>query len=158
MTSTEAAEIVTLLRAATGGRVDENTIDYFNAALLPLDYEIALSTATTGTAVWRFFPSWAEFKEIYWTQKKLREPAVAPSQMLPPKEKYGESAPEWVHVWVWCRQMRAPRNLIPFPQQNLPDTETSLTREEYEALREEWIAAGKPKADPILGLTKVGGG
>lgn len=156
MTSAEATEVVTLLRAATGGRVDEMTLDYFNAALLPLDYSIALSTATTGATVWRFFPSWAEFKEIYKTQQKLAEPVGEQRTELPPlpREKYGEDAPEWVWVWGWCRQQRAPRNLIPFPQQQLPDTEVSLSMEEYQALRDEWIAAGKPKAENLLPMAK----
>lgn len=158
MTNEEATEVVTLLRASTGGRVDEMTLDYFSAALLPLDYDIALSTATTGSTIWRFFPSWAEFKEIYKTQKRLAEPVGEQRTELPPvaREKYGEAAPEWVHVWQWSRTMRSPRCLIPFPQQNQPESEVvSLSMEEYEDLREEWIAAGSPKGDPILGLTRM---
>lgn len=153
MTETGAKEIVTLLRAATGGRVDDTTIDYFTAALQALDYDVALSTATTGSVVWRFFPSWAEFREIYKTQERLLAP---PPEILepPPFEKRGVAAPEWVRIWGWCRQMRNPRLLIPFPQQGLPEGEPQLSMEEYEQLRQEWISAGRPKPKSLLGLTK----
>lgn len=146
-----------LIRAATGGQVDEQKVSFFTAALLHLDYEIAISTATTGTVIWRFFPSWAEFKEIYRTQAKLKEPVGEQRIDTPlPREKYGTAAPEWVWVWGWCRTQRSPRNLIPFPQQELPESELSLSMEEYETLKEEWIAAGKPKATTPLPLQRVG--
>lgn len=159
MTESQAAEVVMLMRAATGGRVDQETIDYFSASLLALDYDIALSTATTGSVVWRFFPSWAEFSEIYKTQKALRDP-VGEQRMeqhlrLPPSSKYGGEAPEWVWVWGWCRHLRKPRNLIYFPQQNVPDIEVSLSMEEYEALREEWVAAGSPKAEHPIPMART---
>lgn len=153
MTQAQADEIIALLRAATGGRVQESTASYFSAALRDMDYEIALSSATTGATVWRFFPSWAEFKEIYSTQKKLLEPVGEQRTDLPSRSKYGDAAPEWVWVWSWARQKRAPRCLIPFPQQNVPDIEASLSMEEYEALREEWTAAGKPKAEKLLPMS-----
>ncbi len=154
MTEEQATEVITLLRAATGGRVDENTIGYFSAALRDLEYDVALSSATTGATVWRFFPSWAEFKEIYRTQLKLREPVGEQREQLPPRDKYGESAPEWIWVWSWARQRRAPRCLIPFPQQGYPDIEPSLSMEEYEALRQEWVDAGKPKAEKLLPMAR----
>jgi hypothetical protein len=154
VTNEQALEVVTLIRAATGGRHDQQTIDYFLAALLPLNFRIALSTATTGVVVWRYFPSWAEFREIYKTQERLAEPIGEQRAALPPREKYGTSAPEWVWVWSWARSYRSPRNLIAFPQQNLPDTETSLSIEEYEELREEWVAAGSPKAKNPIPLAR----
>lgn len=157
MTNEQAAEVILLIRAATGGKkVDEQTIDYFSVSLLPLDYKIALATATSGSVFWRFFPSWAEFQEIYRTQKKLQEPVGEQRDQLPPREKYGDAAPEWVWVWGWARTQRSPRNLIPFPQQQIPDSEVALSTEEYEALRKEWIEAGRPKAATPLPMTKSG--
>lgn len=105
MTEDQANEVVMLIRAATGGQVNEEKVGFFTAALLHLDYEVALSTATTGSVIWRFFPSWAEFKEIYRTQIKLREP-VGEQRDLPdsnPRIERGRKIPYWVKRWVAAR-------------------------------------------------------
>lgn len=69
----------------------------------------------------------------------------------------GYACPEWAHVWSWDRNRtvarwekdRVPykdRNFRGFPQQeDWTDPSTVLSKEEYEALREEWLAAGSPK-------------
>lgn len=68
--------------------------------------------------------------------------------------KRGIEAPEWVWVWSWCRHHRAPRNYRVFPQQaSHGDPTGMLTLEEYEKLRDEWIAAGKPKASHPIPAT-----
>lgn len=160
MTEEQAKEVVTLIRAATAARVEEQTVHYFEAALGHLDYELALSAAAIGTITWRWFPSWAEFKEIYRSQKRLSEP-VGEQRSEPESEgsssmedegKRGDHAPEWVHVWSWCRQARNPRNMRGFPQQEGWDD--PMSTEEYERLRGEWIAAGSPKSDNPLPMAR----
>lgn len=156
MTIDQAEEIVGLIRAATASRVEQTTVDYFQAALHSLNYESALQAATIGTVTWRRFPSWADFKEIYRAQEKLREPVG--EQRVPPavktdddEFKRGDQVADWVHVWSWCRLARNPIEDRPFPQQEgWGDLHTMLTTQEYEALHAEWLEAGSPKSkNPI---------
>lgn len=141
-----------LIRAATRGQVEDGTLAYFHAALESLDYQTALAAATVGTITWRVFPSWAEFKEIYRSQERTKKTAAEQAPTPPPQPQgRREATVEWVWVWSWCRTERQPRNLRAFPQQHgFADPADMMTNEEYEALREEWVAAGSPKAkDPL---------
>lgn len=169
MNEEQAKEVVTLIRAATGGRADESTIHYFEAALSGLDYELALSAASVGTITWRWFPSWAEFKEVYRAHKRLAEP-VGEQRSVPERDypsdgsgssepvdvgKRGDHAPEWVHVWSWCRLARAPRNFRGFPQQDgWTDPKNIMPMSDYEELHAEWVAAGSPKSDNPLPMAR----
>lgn len=155
MTESDAFEVVGLIKAATAGRVEQSTLDYYSAALRGLDYNTALSAATIGTITWRKFPSWAEFKEVYRAQERLARP---PENQLPPKEevsdesfKRGSHIAEWVHVYYWCRMIREPRTLESFPQQEgHVDPSSIMSQERYKELRDEWKNAGSPKfAKPI---------
>lgn len=161
MTEDQGKEVVTLMQAATADtRVPEQTLHYFEAALSHLDYELALSAASVGTITWRRFPSWAEFKEVYRAQKRLAEPVgeqrSAPAQRgsssMEDEGKRGDHSPEWVWVWSWCRLYREPRNFRGFPQQEGWDDPMSL--DEYEKLREQWVAAGSPKSDSPLPMAR----
>lgn len=153
MTQEEAIEVTTLMQAATGDtRVSQQTLDYYHAALLGLDYNLALNATATGVAMWRRFPSWGEFKEFYRAQNRSAqvdaERPVEPSSR-PPKH------PEWVWVWSWCRHLRAPRNLRSFPQQrDFADPDTVMTNDEYEELYREWVEAGSPKAQNPIPLAR----
>lgn len=152
MTPEQARDIVTLLRAATGGRVNEDTVAYFESSLEDLEYEPALSAATLGARTWRYFPSWADFRDAYRGQQRAREPVGEQRYPVEKPPKY----PEWLHVWTWARHRRNPRCLIPFPQQqpHVPEDEC-LSMAGYETLRQEWIAAGSPKAEHPIPLAKV---
>lgn len=156
MTEQQAYEVVTLIKASTASRVEQSTVDYFSVALLPLDYDIALATASIGTITWRRFPPWADFKEGYRAQQRLAEPVGEQRQDLPsstrePIEKRGEAAPEWVWIWTWARLQRDPADPRWFPQQeSQADPSNLMSLEDYEELREEWKKAGSPKAkNPI---------
>ena len=160
MTEENAFEVTMLIKAATAGRVDQATIDYFNAALLDLDFHLAVQAATIGTITWRKFPSWAEFKELYRAQQRLAEPPKKERKPLPgtvgePDFKRGGAAPEWVWVWNWARMRRNPREGRFFPQQDAAvSPEQTMSVEEYEALREDWLAAGGPKSKNPLAMFK----
>jgi hypothetical protein len=158
---TQAQEVVLLIRAATGGRVEENTVTYFTAALQALDYDLGLAAATVGTITWRKFPSWAEFKEVYRAQKRLAEPVGEQRQDLPlggrdePSQKRGEAAAEWVWVWSWARLQRSPTETRMFPQQeSQSDPTTIMTTDDYEELRKEWKLAGSPKSKNPLPMAR----
>jgi len=57
----------------------------------------------------------------------------------------GYAPPIWVLVWKWLRNCR-PRDTRSFPQQDYwGDPQNMMSREEYDALQEEWEAAGSPK-------------
>lgn len=153
MTEDQAHELVQLIRAATADSwVSEETLGYFETAMLHLDYEDALAAARVASVTWDKFLSWGKFKEIYRAEKRLREPAGDQRSDLPQDyAKRGDTAPEWVHVWSWLRTGRETTEWRFLPQQysNAPE-ELVLTDEEYLALRDEWIAAGSPKSrNPI---------
>jgi hypothetical protein len=63
-----------------------------------------------------------------------------------------KGTPEWVFVWSWARSQRAPRCLVPFPQQDgFVEPDMMMSMAEYEKLRDEWLAAGGPKFEnPIM--------
>ncbi len=74
---------------------------------------------------------------------------------LPAAKEKPTDTPEWVWVWSWARFHRSPRLLRPFPQQDgYVDMTSMLTTSEYEGLRQEWIAAGRPKAEHPLPLAR----
>lgn len=120
MTRDQSDEVIMLVSAATSGKADQSTLDYFSAALAPLDYEVALSAATIGKDFWRFFPSWAEFKEMYRLQERQLRPKPSPSESLPPIPK-NSKIPEWVRRWVAARFLYSrfgkAKDLRPFPEQ-----------------------------------------
>lgn len=153
MTEQEAGEVITLIQAATGdARVGQQTLDYFGAALLELDYNAALSAAATGVSLWRRFPSWSEFREFYKAQARLAEPAGEQREQV---ETRSPKHPEWVWVWSWARTQRAPRNLRAFPQQReFVDPDLVMSEDEYRELREEWLQAGSPKAKTPIPLAR----
>lgn len=162
MTADEAASITNLLEGATSSRPTAKTLEFFQAALTHLDFDIALSAVRVGTITWDYFPSWGKFKEVYRSETRLAEPvgeqrsdiyhtdnrALQHAEDLP---KRGDHAPEWVHVWRWARLVRSPRNFRAFPQQHGQVDPLDLMQEsDYEKLRSEWIADGSPKAkNPI---------
>lgn len=154
MTFDEATEIVMLIKAATAARVEETTEEFFVAAMLSLDYDLALAAATVGTITWRKFPAWSEFKEIYRSQKRLKEPEQQPEDQgseEAPLPKRGVAAPEWVHVWRWCRTERESQVWDFLPQQE-GDPQKTMSMETYEGLRKEWKEAGSPKYSKPLPL------
>jgi len=161
MTEAQAEEVVMLIRAATGGRADENTVNYFAAAMQVLDYDLALAAASVGTITWRWFPSWAEFKEVYRAQKRLAEPVgeqrQAPLQAGDETQdgKRGVAAPEWVWVWSWARLDRSPTESRMFPQQEGHcDPAHLMSTDDYEELRKEWEEAGSPKSQNPLPMAR----
>lgn len=60
--------------------------------------------------------------------------------------KRGYATPEWTFVWQWARSSRIPREDRAFPQQrDWSHPDNLMSKEDYEMLRQEWIAAGSPK-------------
>lgn len=102
MTSEQSEEVIAVMRASTGGRADPETVGYFLAGLSRLNYDSALAAASTGSIVWRYFPSWAQFMEIYKAQERLREPAGEQRMDLPPVVKE-RGIPLFVRRWVAAR-------------------------------------------------------
>lgn len=144
----EAESLVVMLAAATSSRLNDNEVAVWEEQFLPLDAHLASKAVLSGRNTWRRFPSWRDFKEAYNAQKRLSEAEGEQRSRTPePESKRGVQAPEWVWVWNWCREKRSPRNFRPLPQQGAPD---AMTMQEYEGLRDEWIAAGSPKAKKLL--------
>jgi hypothetical protein len=163
MKEAEARDVVGMIRAATtiGKDLDAGTMDYWVSQIQPLDAEAATRAVIAGSKEWRYFPSWAQFYEIYRAEKRKLDDKLLAEQVgeqrasLPPAEgKYGVEAPEWVWVWSWCRFRRDPKEERPFPQQaEYADPTTVLTMDEYETIHEEWKAAGSPKSQNPIPLS-----
>lgn len=148
----EARELVVILAAATSTRLLNDEKLVWEEQFTPLDADLATRAVMAGRNTWGRFPSWKDFKEAYNAQKRLSEAeADQRSKVPPPEPKRGVQAPEWVWVWNWLRELREPRNMIPLPQQQQPD---SMSVEEYEKLRDEWVAAGSPKAKKLLPMLR----
>lgn len=97
----EAEEVVSLLKAATGGRVEADQTEFFAAALTRLDYEQAMSAAVKGTITWQRFPSWAQFREMYAAGAPREE--LAKTLNMPAEEEKGRVIPRWVRRWIAAR-------------------------------------------------------
>lgn len=141
MTDAQADQIIDFLYGMLRPPDHVGTRKHWRMQLAPLDPDISSKAVIQGMQTWRFFPPWSEFKEIY----RAIERSGAPSTPVP-EPRRGVAAPEWVHVWAWCRgwceRPREQKEERPFPQQDGYD---ALSTKEYETLREEWIGVGSPK-------------
>jgi hypothetical protein len=154
MTESDAREVVMLLRAATTTPISADTIDYFSVALLPFDYEAALTAATKGVRVhWRRFPSWFEFREAYNAELKLRDDDGRSAQDAMPKrtEEGGgkKTIPFWVKRWIAARflftRWGRDQDLRPFTEQK--DRLTSLAGEIEWMPEDEWVEEANHVSD-----------
>ena len=109
------------------------------------------------------FPTIAKVRLAY---RAVNEARVAHRQALErATPAVGDAEiPEWVQVWFWRRKKtetarqaantsargpveeRPPVPMRAFPQEGRKDTD-SYSMEEYEQLRQAWIAAGSPRAE-----------
>lgn len=148
MKESEARTLVTLLASATSTRLLNDEVEVWVQQFLPLDADLVYKAIMRGRNEWTRFPSWKFFKEGYNIQVRLSEPE-GEQRHLPSKQESYET-PEWVYVKSWCWRTRDPRNLRPFPQEyGYVEPGSEMTQDEYENLRDEWVAAGSPK--PRLG-------
>lgn len=150
MTTSEAEGLITWLAATTSTRLLPGEITVWIEQMRPLDVELATKAVAAGREHWGKFPSWKEFRAAYRSQKAIAEREAA--HRRPTSMRRDVGAPEWIHVWYWTRTGRRPRNLIAFPQQG--ENPDAMTVDEYEKMREEWIAAGSPKARSPIPLAR----
>jgi hypothetical protein len=126
MNEHQASQIVNLMKASVGGRAERDALDYYSARLPQLDYQTALSAATTGSSVWRRFPSWSEFFELYRAEQKSRgggseerEQRERDQEILRIRRKH--EIPFWVKRFIASRFLYArfgkERDLRPFKEQ-----------------------------------------
>ena len=174
MTPDQANTILAGLTAAFPNvRLEEDTPDVWRKHLAPLHYDVSERAVTQCVANLKFFPSIAEFREFYRLERHNSPPRREPE----PPARVNE-VPEWVAVWWWAKhELADPRT---FPQLEAAASDRQLTREwremsgttypatiesappkpgedymaieEYEAIREGWVAAGSPRvnADQVL--------
>lgn len=101
----------------------------------------------------------ASFRRADGTLSASPNPSLVRDRMTsPPATSRPQETPEWVLVWSWARYRRAPRCLIPFPQQaaylNPDEKKVVMSEAGYEELRQEWEAAGSPKAEHPIPLAQ----
>lgn len=151
MKENEARDILGMLRAATTQYpLDDETVGFWLDGLTILDAEIATRAVLAGIRTWQQFPPWASFYEAYRMIQRQQQDADRKQQIVE-EGKWGYETPEWVWVWSWLRFIRDPRIENPLPQMaDFVDPGTALTTEQYETLRDEWIATGSPRLrDPL---------
>lgn len=97
----------------------------------------------------KWLPSIALLREEYrLLRAREHEAAETRSRRLAAgdPEGYGKGPPEWIHVWYWLRTEKGDFSELPQQQPHV----IPISSEEYEKKRQEWLAAGAPKAN--LGL------
>jgi len=151
MNQAEAQDVIDILGAATNSRTfDAKKLELWTSLLTPLDVSVATEAAVKGIRNWEFFPSWAQYYEMY---QAVRGDRARAEGMIENEEvlRRGEKAPEWVYVWMWARQLREPPEERSFPQQrDWADEETLMNQDDFEALKKEWAEAGRPKLLPAF--------
>lgn len=122
----DAEEVVTLLKAAVGGRVEEDQLEFFRAAMSKLDYDKALAAATKGAGIWRYFPSWSQFREMYggFEEEDRRERERVEREKEEVAARTGKrEIPFWVRRWIAARFLYArfdrEKDLRPFREQGI---------------------------------------
>lgn len=145
MTLGEAQDIIDLIGGSVRNKnMSAPTLQAWMAKLAPLDVVLAAQAADAGTQQWEYFPSWAEFFELYQVERRKRARTIARAENEEVLKR-GDRAPDWVYVWLWCRNSRAPRQMRPFPQQkDWVSGESMLSEAEYKKLHKEWQEAGSP--------------
>lgn len=150
MKENEARDLLGMMKAATTQYpLDDETIGFWLDGLFMLDAEVAAKAVLIGIRTWESFPPWAKFYEAYRMVQRQAQEETRKS-IVSEQGKWGYETPEWVWVWSWVRFHRDPTHRQPLPQQvNFVEPETAMTTEEYEILRDEWIALGRPKEMPL---------
>lgn len=150
MKDEDAREVLGMVKAATTQfPIGEEVVGFWLNALQPLDAELATKAVLRGVRSWRKFPAWSDFYDIYTAVRRDAEAAAREANDTVDGRR-GYAPPEWVLVWSWARNYREPRADRSLPQQDYwADPEDTMTTQEYEALRQEWIAAGSPKGNPL---------
>ena len=151
MKENEARDLLGMMKAATTQYpLDDETIGFWIDGLGVLDADIATRAVMVGIRTWEQFPPWASFYEAYrMVQRQVKDQER--HEAIVTEGKWGYETPEWVWVWSWARFHRDPAEDRPFPQQaDHVDPTTAMTTEEYEILRSEWIAIGRPKKETPL--------
>lgn len=140
-----------MLKAATTQYpLDDETVGFWIDGLTMLDAGIATKAVMSGIRTWEQFPPWASFYESYRMVQRQTKDAER-HELIVVEGKRGYETPEWVWVWSWVRFHRDPAEDRPFPQQTgFVDPSEAMTTEEYETLRNEWIAIGRPKKETPL--------
>lgn len=145
MTPSEAQDVIDYIGGHTrSNTLNAHTLEAWMNKLIPLDLPMVMTAAQAGVDKWEYFPSWSEFFDLYQGERRERARTLSQAenaQVL----KRGEKAPDWVYVWLWCRNGRAPRQMRPFPQQKeWVSGEGMLSEVEYQELHKEWEKAGSP--------------
>ena len=99
-----------------------------------------------------FRPTVADLKNAI--LKVRADDAAARMDALPRGNGRAETS-EWVWVWSWARFKREPQDWRPFPQQSgHRDPLNQMSTKEYGELRDEWLAAGSPKAEHPIPMAR----
>lgn len=155
MDKTRATALVKLLKDLfhpPADRFDEGAQKAYVSFVCEKKNENAMFRAIRGLSESeKFFPSIAVLSEAYNHEARKDLQSIAHEHRLLEErrpEGYGGEPPEWVHVWYWLRMEK--HDMRPLPQQfpYLPQDQRpadTLSQEQYEGLRQEWLAAGAPK-------------
>lgn len=145
MTREDAAVVLGILASGfPGATLDDATIELWTDELERLeDNNTAVKAVRTIIRSGDKLPSLAQIRATYNSlARDRREDVLKLGEPIRPRV-----TPEWVQVWSWTREVL--KDDRGFPQQ-VDEEGYSLngdlmSYEEYELLKEKWVAAGSPK-------------
>lgn len=155
MTEQEAVSIVTLMKAAAAHPVDQDVVEYFITRLTQMDYQMGLAAATVGAGIWRRFPAWAGYMEVYRAQRAISEPAgeqrsADRTPIRAADVPVSREVPFWVKRWIAARFLYA-RFEKDQDFRVFPEEEPQLTAYERKDIQwmpdDEWVDEGQKVSD-----------
>lgn len=147
MNERDAQEIVRMVESNWG--IDLATArGMWRTELLPYEVEQGVRAVAHLAKNLQWRPKLSDLVETLKMFKRRDDEATAKPALVEGKRG---TPPEWVWVWSWARFIREPRDERSFPQEaDFADSRRMLMQEQYEALRDEWVAAGSPRLkDPF---------
>lgn len=105
----EARDLIAMMHAATGGRMTGERQGFWEAQLQHLDGDIATHAMLAGIKVWKHFPSWADFGEVYTAESRRRSERQESLVRRQHEQTFlpATALPFWVKRWAAARMLFA---------------------------------------------------
>jgi hypothetical protein len=143
MTEKEARELIGMIEGHWRVDFGPQGRELWLSLMLPYDAQLTSEAVCELGKSQQRAPAFADVRSaILALHKSRRDENALPEQTKPGK------TPEWVWVWTWLRDRGEERFL---PQQGeWSDPAQTMSQHDYEALRAEWVKAGRPRRRAAL--------
>lgn len=102
----EARDLIAMMHAATGsGRMTGEKQGFWEAQLVHLPADQATEAVLLGIKSWRYFPSWADFGEVYTAVGRRHQQAVEGERRHEHETIVSTRLPVWVKRWAAARML-----------------------------------------------------